>query len=262
MLLHEDYYLECRQKHQQISVIKQLGLNDFIESLVMADSMFELGQICNQITDHYEYDNFVYVTNFLVEQSPQKGVIDGFPDGYIKRYYKDHAYKIDPAAIHCKHRVTSALWKSFSYTKDEKVNKFIDQAYDVGLRSGVNVPLHGLPGNFGILSIGCAREGEAINKTVLNNLPFIETLAGYLHETSHRILTAPQGPISLPKLSPRQIEVLQWAALGKSSWEIAHILSVSEHTVTMHIKNTMLKLGVTTRQHAIAKALVLKMITL
>ena len=56
-------------------------------------------------------------------------------------------------------------------------------------------------------------------------------------------------------LSPREKEVLQWSAYGKSAWETGKILSISEHTVNTHLKNVVKKLKVTSKTAATAKAL-------
>lgn len=52
------------------------------------------------------------------------------------------------------------------------------------------------------------------------------------------------------RLSPREREVLDWIASGKSNDEIAKILSVSIHTVRNHVKNILALLGVDNRTSA------------
>jgi LuxR family quorum-sensing system transcriptional regulator CciR len=59
---------------------------------------------------------------------------------------------------------------------------------------------------------------------------------------------------SLFNLSDRERDCLSWASLGKSSWEIGRIFSISEHTAVFHIKNAMRKLGTSNRVLAVAKA--------
>lgn len=56
-------------------------------------------------------------------------------------------------------------------------------------------------------------------------------------------------------LSPKETTCLQWAAAGKTSYEAGAILSVSPRTVDYHINNACLKLGVHSRQAAIAIAI-------
>ncbi|MCW0211201.1 MAG: helix-turn-helix domain-containing protein [Achromobacter sp.] len=56
-------------------------------------------------------------------------------------------------------------------------------------------------------------------------------------------------------LSARQAACLRWAALGKTSWETARILGVSESTVNFHLRNACARLGVRGRRAAAVEAL-------
>src|ERR1700685_4257155 len=65
-------------------------------------------------------------------------------------------------------------------------------------------------------------------------------LAGFL-DRGHR---ASQGePPELPKLTPREGEVIQLLAEGKSSKEVASLLNLSTKTAETHRSNIMRKLG-------------------
>jgi DNA-binding response OmpR family regulator len=55
-------------------------------------------------------------------------------------------------------------------------------------------------------------------------------------------------------LTEREVETLTWAARGKTSSEIAVILSLTKRTVDFHIDNARLKLNASTRMHAAVKA--------
>ena len=55
-------------------------------------------------------------------------------------------------------------------------------------------------------------------------------------------------------LNEREVEVLTWAARGKTSAEIATILDVAKRTVDFHIENARGKLGAATRTEAVLKA--------
>jgi len=62
------------------------------------------------------------------------------------------------------------------------------------------------------------------------------------------------------KLNEREIETLTWVARGKTSAEIAEILSLAKRTVDFHIDNARMKLGVATRTQAAIKAVTGKLI--
>lgn len=56
-------------------------------------------------------------------------------------------------------------------------------------------------------------------------------------------------------LTPRERECLQWAAVGKSEWEISQILGISEHTSEKHLLNAKMKLRAVNRVQAVAEAI-------
>ena len=55
-------------------------------------------------------------------------------------------------------------------------------------------------------------------------------------------------------LTSRAIEVLQWVARGKSSWEIGEILQIKKRTVHEHVQTAVRKTGTANRIHAVATA--------
>lgn len=62
-------------------------------------------------------------------------------------------------------------------------------------------------------------------------------------------------------LSIRELEALHWVANGKTSSEVAAILSLSEHTVNTYINNAIRKLDCVNRIQLVAKAMRLHLIS-
>jgi len=60
----------------------------------------------------------------------------------------------------------------------------------------------------------------------------------------------PQEVDDLAQLSPREMEVLNQVALGKTDKEIAHSLSLSLNTIKTHLRNILSKLQVSSRKEA------------
>jgi DNA-binding NarL/FixJ family response regulator len=98
--------------------------------------------------------------------------------------------------------------------------------------------------------------------------PISPTIARYIlrlvqARTSTAPAFAPTGAKperSAPKLSSREIEVLQLLAKGFSCPEIAELLSLSVHTVIAHCRSIHRKLQVTSRSSAIFEAVQLGLI--
>jgi LuxR family maltose regulon positive regulatory protein len=95
--------------------------------------------------------------------------------------------------------------------------------------------------------------------------PFTTASPAYLQRIQAAIAPVQQGrliamtkPASLSSpfepLSTREYEVLQFVAEGLSNQQIAQHLVLSLHTVKLHIKHLLTKLGATNRTQAVAHA--------
>ena len=58
---------------------------------------------------------------------------------------------------------------------------------------------------------------------------------------------------SSARLTPREHEILQWVAAGKTDGQIASILGRSVRTVQKHLEHVYLKLGVENRTAAVMR---------
>lgn len=56
-------------------------------------------------------------------------------------------------------------------------------------------------------------------------------------------------------LTPREMDILEWMAEGKSDWEIGVILEISEHFVDKIARQLRFKLNTTNRTQTVATAL-------
>jgi len=70
-----------------------------------------------------------------------------------------------------------------------------------------------------------------------------------------RVVETPLPETCLPPLTPREAECLGWCAEGKSYWETAVILGISERTVSFHMEAVRAKLKAMSNAHAVAVAL-------
>lgn len=67
-------------------------------------------------------------------------------------------------------------------------------------------------------------------------------------------------PAAAASMTVREKEILAWVKEGKSTWEIASIVGLSQDTVKYHLRNIFLKLNVTNRSQAVAVAIDNKLI--
>ncbi|MFM9978725.1 MAG: LuxR C-terminal-related transcriptional regulator [Sphingomonadaceae bacterium] len=62
---------------------------------------------------------------------------------------------------------------------------------------------------------------------------------------------------AIPRLTVRERDAISYVAEGKTDWEIAKIMGVSEATARFHVDNARRKLGGVNRAHAVARFLAL-----
>jgi transcriptional regulator EpsA len=94
----------------------------------------------------------------------------------------------------------------------------------------------------------------------------LKLLVPHLHVALTRVVSdrrfnKKSTPAQPAKLSPREREILQWMSSGKSNWEIAQVVGLSESTIKNHVHHILGKLHVATRAQAVAKALTSKLIS-
>jgi transcriptional regulator EpsA len=89
----------------------------------------------------------------------------------------------------------------------------------------------------------------------------LKLLTPHLHLALVRALTTVQefSKLATPHeaLSDRQKQIIRWINEGKTNWEIAQILEMTEKNVKYHIEQIFSKLKVRNRTQAVAKALLL-----
>ena len=85
------------------------------------------------------------------------------------------------------------------------------------------------------------------------------TLAQPDHVAVRELLICP-APSGQPALSPREREVLEWTACGKTSEEIACILALSVSAVNFHVRSLLVKLQSCNKTAAVARAALLGML--
>lgn len=104
--------------------------------------------------------------------------------------------------------------------------------------------------------LGFDGNGPSLDSAKVNEL-LMFALTAFDHYQNLR-----RNALSIVKsLTKREIEVVRWTAQGKTSSEIASILSLSDHTVNAYMNNAIKKLECVNRTQLVAKAIRLKLIS-
>ena len=82
-----------------------------------------------------------------------------------------------------------------------------------------------------------------------------DRLAVFRHQPAVVVCVSEQDIDGDVRLTARERDALSCGAEGKSDWEIAAILGLSETTVRFHVDNARRKLGAVNRAQAVARLL-------
>lgn len=180
----------------------------------------------------------------------------GWPAFYLK-----HLITEDPTYHYCRYNVLPLVWpteKDFK-TIRKQAPRMISAMDDFTINGFVTIPTHGANTSLSGFRFAFTRRDGLTRADVDNQLPMMSLLSTFMHEAMSRILEL-DGKSGVIKLTRREKEVLRWVAAGATTWETSERLRISENTVLAHMKKIHSKLGVKTRQHAVAKALSLNLI--
>jgi DNA-binding CsgD family transcriptional regulator len=218
----------------------------------------KLRELLTAFSAQFRLDNFF----FLAVCPPALGqfettIVSNLPTEWCSLYKQQQLVELDPTARHCRLRITPSLWWRESEPAGSVQAKenaiFIQQARREGLCSGVSFPIHGARGVWGMLNLS-SRDGLPQSRERLEwCMPYGQIVGGYLLEAAIRI-SAPHDTHLYRQLTKREEECLTWCSEGKTSWEIAKILGISERTVFFHVQNASRKLNASTRTQAVRRA--------
>ncbi len=192
---------------------------------------------------------------------------DAFLHSNYAPQWRDHydaekLHYVDPTVAHCRNSNLPIVWQPGTFGGAKGEREFYEEACGYGIRSGITFPIHGPNGEFGVISF--ASDGAAndqFKRTIDEFLPQLSLLRDYAFESSLRFARKRCGEPDKPRLTRRELEVLNWAMVGKSSWEISRITVCAEATVNFHMANIRQKFNVNTRQQALVKAISLGILT-
>lgn len=171
----------------------------------------------------------------------------GIPHKWLETYESENLTPVDPVVHFCVEAQVPVSWQSAFVKYSDTHQKFISAAYDHGMINGYAVAKydHAFTKMASLTSVTTRDIDIDVRQEVL-----LQNVLPHLNE----IMVRP-GFVEAPKLSERELEVLQWAKEGKSYWDTSRILNISERTVKFHLENGYRKLGASNKTQAIAKAL-------
>jgi LuxR family quorum-sensing system transcriptional regulator CciR len=166
-----------------------------------------------------------------------------YPGSWQERFDADGLYRIDPVQCACRTQLVGFAWSELGalLRLAPRQRRILEESRRHGIGEGFTVPIH-LPGERAASCSFATRAGSALPA---RNLMAAQLVGQFGFELSRRV--GRTRPRSTERLSPRQRECVLLMAQGKSDWEIARILDLSEETVTKYLNTARSRFDVARR---------------
>lgn len=172
-----------------------------------------------------------------------------WPQEFLDRRQAENLVIRDPIVRYALRTKQPFSWQTAYDHADRAGQQMLDEARDYTQNDGILFPVYAFDQVPGCVSLGTER---------LDLSPTQIKLIDLVCQHSYMRVASQLGPFPYEiraKLTNREIEVLHFAAAGKSNWEIGKILRVSEHTVHDYMKRASKKLNTSGRTHTVAMAM-------
>lgn len=177
---------------------------------------------------------------------------EGFPDDWVCEYIEARLYTVDPIPELALSSTRPFLWSETRrlINVTEEQSDFLHRLTEKGLGDGLAIQVFGPLLRNGYVGLGFGREAPNLTPQAIRELQYAAQLGHLAY--CNLVSTHNQAAMGL---TPRENEILEWIARGKSNSVIAQILGVSPHTIDTLVRRMFEKLNVRDRVSAAIKGL-------
>ncbi len=225
---------------------------DYIEEIGRLKTQFDVFRFMKGLTEAYRCRAFMVlnlppITSFELQSN---SVINNWPAELLSIYDQEGLLPTSPALMRLRNSTLPFVYEVVaSPERDAGKSQLVVTLFErFRMTRFLYLPTHDASGLRGAVSL--AGDRDLFSSEEIKDLSYIaihvfDRLAE-IRNLDVRVVDA---------LTDREIDCLIWTAAGKTSAEIAEILSLSEHTVNHYLNRATKKLDTVNRTQAVAKAL-------
>ncbi|WP_298850559.1 autoinducer binding domain-containing protein [uncultured Ruegeria sp.] len=229
----------------------KLDLGQILQDLENTNTLEELSSVAERLRNILRVEHLTY--HWVDGAGDQYGYTT-YSDTWDERYREKNYHRIDPVILGCFQRFHPVDWKSLDWSSKVAKSFLLDaQSHGVG-NQGYSIPIRGPNGQFALFTVNHNCDDQTWQGFIATYGRELILVAHYINRKALEFEKDRQ-PDSTRNLSPREIDAITLLALGYSRAQVAHSLSISEHTLRVYIESARSKLGAHNTTHAIATAL-------
>lgn len=224
-------------------------LDIFIDELEQQPDRNGVRWALRKLTQASGFEEFTYVCNGGIEITG----MSSYQAQWQMRYLEQNFTVVDPVVRLARQYMRPFFWsRTDAAFQDTATRGFFDQAKEFGISSGLTIPIPASYGRFAMLTMASA-ESSTVERVRLDSPVKAITAAALVHVWLAKLVEGDRAPVR-PILTGRQLACLTWASLGKTTPEIAMLLSISPSTARWHLVEAKKRLGAVNTAHAVRVA--------
>lgn len=232
---------------------------DFIASIQDAQTVHDLSTRFGQTIAGFGFGFYTCISHPKpVDRALPTDGLSTYPQQWVTHYLDRHYFNQDVFASRAAANLQPFDWSDLCNRNTLTVAQktVMGEFSEIGLAKGLTVPIHVSPESPASCSLSSGTENYDADATGT-----VTVLAMYFFNAM-KALAKPTGSTkpNIVQLAKRERECLEFAARGKTTWEISCILGIAERTVITHLENARRRLNAVNRTHAVAKAICLRSI--
>jgi LuxR family transcriptional regulator, quorum-sensing system regulator CciR len=233
---------------------RNCGVLDHFELEVRrCTSAEDLHKLLADVTLELGFDYFALLHHQSLTH-PASGflLLHNYPEPWEQEIARRGLSPFDPVHLACQRTNAGFSWDELSglihLTSEHR--HVLERARYHGLGAGFTVPATVLGEPLGSISFACRRPHQLPRRQLL----WSELIGVHAFKHARRMHQSARS-FQMPRLSPREIQCIRLVAAGKSDWETARILNISEETVHQYVKRARAAYDVVTRTQLVVRSL-------
>lgn len=199
----------------------------------------------------YAYTNATYANGYKIDIVNLSN-----PEEWMDEYRRENFLLCDPVRIEMEKRLAMnanlsfILWDSYDRALSDREKYLVRRRKHYGLEYGCSVYDDSENRDFAFLVSFADKKKKPDARTEMMCRMVVSHMM--ICRKKLDMLTLFNG------MTAKEKAVSEWLVKGKTNWEIAHIMGISENTVKFHLKNIFVKLSVSNRQQAVTALMIAK----
>ena len=231
----------------------QAVFEEFLERLSDSVDEIDFREALAAAVSNFDLPIFAYLS-LPPDAAGTPTLISNYPTSWTSHYMRSRYERIDPViwrtrCHRCPFQWDTELARAGASKPQQQI---FDEAAEFGIRCGLTIPVADRRGTIAAITFAADEPDPAFLRVVERYEQALQLMATCFHVHVRRKLSSDRM-VDGVLLTPSEYECLQWAALGKSAWDIGCILGIKRRTAAFHLDNARRKLGVRTVAQAVAR---------